>query len=107
MTTFDATIGPYVQQAPVNFSSSGNNTIITGLSGTRIRILQFFLVFSGAVNVTYYSGTTALSGPLEFAFAGAQVQDFIQLPLTCNEGDSFIINLSAAVQVGGTIWYAQ
>ncbi len=107
MTTWDDTLGPKVTQAVINFSGSGDNTIVTGLLGKVIRVLQFFLVLGAASNLTYKSGTTAISGPLDFTSAGAQVQDFIQLPLTCNPGDSFVINSSNAVQVGGTIWFIQ
>jgi len=107
MTTFDPTIGPLVQQAVISFSSSGNNVVVLGVTSQRIKILQFFLVLAGATNLTYYSGATPLSGPLDFSANAAQVQDFIQLPLTCNVGDSFVINSTNAVQVGGTVWYAQ
>jgi hypothetical protein len=106
MTTFDATIGPEVSQGVVNFSASGDNVVILGLIGQRIKVLQFFLVFGGAVNLIYKSGTTPISGTLTFLSNGAHVLDYMQLPLTCNPSDSFVINSSAAVQVGGTIWYA-
>ena len=107
MTTFDATVGASVTQAPINFSGAGDNIIIGGVAGQRIKVLQFFFVIAAATNLTYKSSTTALSGPLDFSSVGAQVQDFIQLPLTCNLGDAFIINSSNAVQIGGTIWYIQ
>ncbi len=107
MTTFDATIGSSVTQAAINFSASGDNTIVSGILGKRIKVLQFFFVLAGATNLTYKSGSTILSGPLDFPTAGSEVQDFIQLPLTCNPDDSFVINSSAAVQVGGIIWYIQ
>ncbi len=105
MTTWDDTLGAHVTQAPIDFSGSGDNTVISGLLGQVIRVLQFFFVIGAATNLTYKSGANALSGPLDFSSAGAQVQDFIQLPLTCNSGESFVINSSNAVQVGGTIWY--
>jgi hypothetical protein len=107
VTTFDATIGASVVQAPINFSASGDNIIIPGVAGKRIKVLQFFFVLAATTNLTYKSGSTALSGPLDFGSNAAQVQDFIQLPYTCNVGDPFIINSSSAVQVGGTVWYVQ
>jgi len=107
MTTWDDTLGSKVTQAAINFSTSGDNTIVSGVLNKTIRALQFFFVLAGATNLTYKSGSTALSGALNFPAAGAQVQDFIQLPLTCNLSDSFVINSSAAVQVGGTVWYIQ
>lgn len=105
MTTWDDSLGASVQQAPINFSGAGDNTVINGTLGLRIKVLQFFFVIGAATNLTYKSGTTPISGPLDFPGAGAQVQDFIQLPLTCNLGDSFVINSSNGVQVGGTIWF--
>ncbi len=107
MTTFDATLGAQVQQAVVSFSGAGDNTVIAGVLGKTIKVLQFFAVIAAATNLTYKSGTTALTGEMDYISAGAQVQDFIQLPLTCFSGDSFIINSSAGVKVGGTIWFIQ
>lgn len=108
MTTLDATIGPVVYQEPVNSSFAGMSTIIPGIVGQRIKVLQFFMVFAGPTTITYYSGVTALSGPMIYPTnVAAHVQDFFQLPLNCREGDSFIINNSAGVQIGGTIWFAQ
>jgi hypothetical protein len=106
MTTFDPTLGASVSQAVINFSASGDNIIVPGVAGQKIKVLQYFFVIAAATNLTFKSGTTAITGPLDFGSNAADVQDFIQLPLTClNPGDAFIINSSAAVQVGGTIWY--
>ena len=107
MTTFDATVGASVTQAPINFSGAGDNILVGGVAGQRIKVLQFFFVLAAATNLTYKSGTTALSGPMNYSSVGAQVQDFIQLPYTCKLGDPFIINSSNAVQIGGTLWYIQ
>lgn len=105
MTTWDATLGASVQQATINFSTSGDNTIVAGTVGKSIKVLQYFFVLASASNLTFKSGSTSLSGPLDYPGAGSDVQDFIQLPLTCNQGDAFIINSSSAVQVGGTVWF--
>ena len=101
----DATLGALVRQAPINFNTSGDNVVVLGVIGQIIRVLQFFYVCGAATNITFKSNATALSGPLIFSTNGAQVQDYMQLPLNCNVGDSFIMNSSNAVQVGGTIWY--
>lgn len=105
MTTWDPTLGASVQQSSVSFSGAGDNTVIAGTLGQRIKVLQFFIVIAGATNLIYKSGTTALTGSMNYPSAGAQVQDFIQLPLTCNSGDAFIVNSSNGVQIGGTIWF--
>jgi len=98
---------PYLNQTPINFTGAGDQTVVTGQVGTRIAVLQFFFVLSAAVTLTYKSGlSTMLSGPMPFLANGAQVQDFIQLPILCNVGDNFVINTSSNVTLGGVIWYA-
>ena len=106
MTIRDATLGSPVIQIPINFTGSGNQIIVPGAVGFKIAIFQFFFICSASVTLQYYSGLTALSGPLPFLANGAQVQDFIQLPLSCNDGDPFIINTSTSITLGGTLWYA-
>lgn len=101
----DATLGPQTIQAPISFSASGDNVVIAGLFGKQIKVLGFFFTTAAATNIIYKSGSTPLSGTIVFSGNGSQVQDFIQLPLTCLIGDSFIMNSSNAVIVGGTIWY--
>lgn len=102
----DDTLGAQVIQASVDFSGSGDNLVIPGVSNKIIKVLQYFLVIAGQTTLTFKSASIAITGPLEFSGSSADVQDFIQLPLTClNAGDGFLINSSAAVQIGGTIWY--
>lgn len=101
----DTTLGSPVIQSPISFTGSGDQILVPGTSGYRIGILQFFFIISGAATLIYKSGTTALSGALPFLANGAQVQDFIQLPLQCNAGDPFIINAGSPITLGGTLWY--
>lgn len=103
----DATLGSPVIQSPISFTGSGDQIIVPGVAGYSIGILQFFFITSAGVTLTYKSGSTLLSGALPFLANGAQVQDFIQLPLRCNFGDPFIINAGVAVTLGGVIWYYQ
>lgn len=106
----DATLGGVTYQIPINFAASGDNVIIQGLVDKQLKVLQFFYTVSDATVITFKSQTSPgvavpLSGMLVYGGNGAQVQDYMQLPLTCQVGDSFVMNSSAAVTVGGTIWY--
>lgn len=105
MTIHDATLGSSVIQSPISFTGSGDQIIVPGTIGFKVGILQFFFVISATATLIYKSGATALTGSMSFLANGAQVQDFIQLPLECNDGDPFIINASLSVTIGGTIWY--
>ena len=108
MVAFDATYGSPIQQAPINFTGSGDQIVVGGIANQVIRVLQFFFILNSASTLIYKSGSTALTGPLNFIASGAQVQDFIQCPLNClNPGDPFIINSSNNTTLGGTIWYVQ
>jgi len=103
----DATLGPITIQAPLTFGI-GENVVIPGLFGMRIKVLQLFFILSMSSGTTliYKSGSTPLSGPMQFLQSGAQDQDFIQLPLTCGMGEDFVISSSSG-SGGGTIWYNQ
>ena len=98
---------PFYDQVPINFTGAGDQVVVTGAAGTRVAVLQFFFIVSAAVVLTLKSGSTALTGPLSFLANGAQVQDFIQLPILCNDGDNFVINASSPVTLGGVLWFAR
>lgn len=102
--------------APINCSSMGANPIVTGVFGKRIRVVGFILSFSGSVNATWQTstGSVAIGGP----YYGTADKDTNAAPMpdgtydgpqghfeTLNQGDSLILNLSAAVAVGGHVTY--
>jgi hypothetical protein len=101
----DATLGAVVKQAPVTFTGPGDNTVVVGVAGQRIKILGLFLVLSVSANMTFKSASTALTGVMQMFSGGSFYRDFIQLPLNCNIGDSFVVNVDQSAVVGGTVWY--
>ena len=102
----DTTLGTPVQMIPISFTGSGDQVVVPAISGYKLAILQFFFVISAPSTLIYKSGASPVTGPMPFLANGAQVQDFIQLPISCNDGDPFVINSSASVTLGGTIWWA-
>ena len=103
-----------VQLAAVNFSASGDNTLVAAVAGKLIQLVRIFVVVAAATNLTFKDGTggTALSGPIPMAANGsitldiAPVTDFPWYS-TSNVANNLVLNSSAAVQVSGTIWYSQ
>jgi hypothetical protein len=94
--------------APINFLSSGANTIVPGVGGQTIRIWRIRYNVGGSTNITYQSGVTALSGPLTFSTGGGEVLDFSGDPWYVTAlGEDFKFASTNAVQVGGTVWYTQ
>jgi hypothetical protein len=97
-------------QAPIDASASGNTVIIPGSAGFRWRIKSLALVAKGAVDIRLLSASTALTGVLGLP-AGKdlywtrrfETDDYIFY--AAQQGDPFVINLSASVVVGGWVVY--
>lgn len=104
--TFDGTL---LVTAPFdNGAASGDVTIIAGIAHKIIRVYRLAIVIAAATNVIFKEGATALSGPMDFSTIGSITLDQSGLPwYICESGNSFVINSSNAVQIGGTIWYTQ
>lgn len=100
------------QTAAIAASASGNNTVVTGVAGRRIRVLGFALSFSGSVNAKWNDGTSDMTG-LYYGAANVQVAS-PPLPninpticghFVCAAGGNLILNLSGATAVGGHVVY--
>jgi hypothetical protein len=108
MPTFDSTI----QQAVVNFSASGDNTIVAAVAKQTIQMVGILLVVSGNTSLTFKSGTggTALSGAMAMLANGSLILDPSQNNLwyqTLSPANNLVLNSSSAVQVSGTVYYKQ
>jgi hypothetical protein len=95
--------------APINFTASGDNTVIAaGGTGRVNRVYRLFLVVGAATSITFKHGATALSGPIPLPANGAITLDFEAEPwFECADNEAFVINSSAGVQVSGTIYFTQ
>lgn len=91
-------------QAAVNISSSGDNTIVAAVASQSTRVHGLLLVADTPVDVTVKTGTTSRSGPMRLGALYLPPGSTEALYKTANN-EAFILNLSAAVQVSGTIWY--
>jgi hypothetical protein len=98
---------PILLTLPVNFSSSGDNTVITAISLTRFAIHRIWLVCAAATSLTFKDGaSTALSGAASMSANGGLTFDATGEPwFVTSLGNAFIINSSAAVQVSGMVYY--
>ena len=96
--------------AVINTSALGDTTLVSGIPGKRIMVVAYTFTAAGAVNVKFKSGAaTDISGPLNMAAAG----DGGSPPYNpdghfiTSAGEDLVVNLSAAVQVGGHLtWKA-
>lgn len=103
-----------VKSAPINASAAGDNTIVAAVAGKQITVVGLLLMnnVATAQTVTVKDGAaTALSGPLALSTAGSPLfmperPDFEYFS-TSNVTNNLVLNLSAATQVGGVVWYIQ
>ena len=93
--------------AKIDTASSGDNTIVTGISGQKIIVYSIFLIVAGDNSLIWKSGSTVIIGTCSVAANGGyHAESFLGIAETA-DGDNLIINLSGAVQTGGTITFAQ
>lgn len=59
--------------AVIDAALIGDNEIIPALPGKRIAVTSYALVGAAAVDATWKSGTTAISGPMAIGSAGAEL----------------------------------
>jgi len=97
---------------PISVSASGVNLVVPATPGRRIRVLGFLLSGAAAVNVQWQDGAAAnLSGLLTIPAAGANLVAPIAPPVVGSGqywmitgiSQSLVLNLSAAVAVGGIV----
>jgi len=93
----------------LSFAASGDNAIVAASGGLIVRIYAILLVCATPVGVKFIDTTpTNLTGVMTFGvggglFLGQQGEPHYSTAV----GKGFSINLSAAVQVSGTVWYTQ
>jgi len=97
----EAIIG--VNQDIIDFSSSGDNEILPVVAGRKLQILFLVIMLGGASNIRFKSDSTSLSGLMPFAANQGLIIDGTEIDIETLLGEAFVINSSAAVQVGGWI----
>jgi hypothetical protein len=97
-----------ILKAVINFSGSGLNGIIPGVSGQIIKLYKLFFVAQAATVITFQDGATPLSGPIGFTANGSLTLMFDTKPwFVTSAGNALNLNSTNAVQVGGTVYYTQ
>lgn len=88
-------------------ASSGDNTVVAAVAGKKIQVERFILVANGTVNAKWRSGTTDVSGLLYLvansgvSAPGGGTEYWVETVA----GQALVLNLSAAIAVGGIVVY--
>ncbi|TKJ24798.1 MAG: hypothetical protein CEE41_05155 [Hadesarchaea archaeon B3_Hades] len=95
-----------VTSAIIDFATSGDHTIVSGVAGQKIKITSLVFTVAGETNITLMDGAVAFTGPMDFGGENeprgmVDTQGF--LPYELSEEQPFVINSSAAVQISGYV----
>jgi hypothetical protein len=96
--------------AAVNVSASGETALVALTASQSIRIMGMVLVFAAACTVTFKNGAggTAFGGAMPMKAGGSIVLDPSGEPwMKTSNGNAFVMDLSAAVQVSGWLLYTK
>jgi len=97
-----------IQTVIVDTTTSGDNALVVGVAGQTITIHRITLFMNASNNITIKDGSTKLFGTMNFtASQGWEHDSDTHCPLVLTSGNTLNLNLSAASQVSGRIWYVQ
>lgn len=107
-TIYSGTTALTPKYAIITASSSGNTAVVSAVSGKKIRVIGYYLMANGAVNVKWQSATTDKTG-LIYLIANTGISVGYN-PVGWFEtaaSEALNINLSASIAVGGTLVYLE
>lgn len=93
--------------AAIDVATIADHTIVAAKAGHSIRVKNYTIIAGGAVNVTWKSGTNAISGalPLVANSGAAPSAGGDGHILDTADGEALKLTLDAAVQVSGHLCY--
>jgi len=107
-TRFSPALVSQLTEASIDFTATGDNTLVAGVGGQSVKVYKFFLVASAATVITFKNGATALHGPLTLAAGGSFVLDFDAEPwFTTSAAAAFVLNQTGTAQISGRLYYLQ
>lgn len=98
---------PEIFFAELNATSSGDNTVLAGFTGKKIRITAVTFVCSSAVGVQWQSAATVKITAMPFAANGGMDTQRIwpNFFVETDAGDALVVNLSTVANVRGSLNY--
>lgn len=103
-----------MKTAKIDATSAGDNVILAGVVGKRIRVLAYILAISNNSYIRWKSGTTPISGEMHMS-GGSNMAIHMGdqwpgggLPVLVTEpGEALVLNVGGAVTVGGHMTYME
>lgn len=93
--------------AKIDCASSGNNTVVAAVTDKRIYVHRIWFLCRAPVDVKVRDGAaTDMTGPIPFDNTVGMNLEYSSEPwFTTTAGNALIINLSAAIQTSGRVYY--
>lgn len=103
-----------MKTAIINSTTAGDQVILPGVVGKRIRVLAYILAISNNNHVQWKSGSTAISGEMHMTGGSSMAIHMGDqwpgggLPVLMTEpGEALVLNVGGAVTVGGHLTYME
>ena len=87
----------------INTASAATAELVAAETGAKTQVIGLFIQSEGAQSVTLLSGTTALTGAIEFADGDSLYLDLSSAPLNCTRAEALNMTTSNATQINGWV----
>lgn len=100
--------GAIPKRAVISAAASGDNTVVAAVPNKSIRVIDYSAISAGTVTTKWRSGSTDISGPMPLvANSQARTDNTATGVLETVPGQALVLNLSAAIAVGGHLTYVE
>jgi len=100
---------PNLSPLVINIGSLGDNIVIPGVAGETVVIYRLILmvpILNASVQLTIKDGSNIIGGPFLLGSLMLDLNEVIPW-FSTSSGNNLVFNLSSAIQVTGSIYYAQ
>jgi len=92
----------------VDVSTATDTTLVAAASGVQYQVIGFFFQSEGTqAGVFFKSGSTTLTGPVEFVDGDTWSMGINDAPINCARGEALVLTTSSAVQLNGHVVYVK
>jgi hypothetical protein len=94
------------QYGVISEGASGDNAQVTGISGSKIRVIGYTYICTAANTITWKSGSTALTGAMAYTtFGGIATPESYLGHFETADGEDLNLNLLSSQGVRGHFTY--
>lgn len=99
-----------VKRAKISFTTAADNTIVAAVTGKKIQVRSYAFTVAAEVNLTWKSGSTAISGAMDFGGTDEPrgISRYLgKYPIETVAGEALVLTNVGAGQVSGDLTYTE